>query len=137
MVFPKLPPVRHGCFDEYDYGYLYLITDRRFEYGKVGVSRNIASRIKELQTGNPKLLCVPWLLRVENFREAYACEQHIHVQLLAEDFPSGVGEWWYLGGDVKKFITKINELIEMPCPFSKPPGIKYKNGKPYKPNKKD
>lgn len=93
--------------------YIYLLQSGETDCYKIGVSKNIETRIKELQPGNPypiKLVAYADLSR-EDFREtAYWMVEHsLHAML---DSVRLKGEWFSLTDRDVEVITECYRVFE-------------------------
>jgi hypothetical protein len=68
--------------------FLYFITDG--EYTKIGVTRNIKTRLRSLQIGNARFLKCVYSVELENFSKA---ENILHSQFQSKRV---IGEWFNL-----------------------------------------
>ena len=82
--------------------YVYFITDG--QYVKIGVAKNPESRLKELQTGNPRKLTVLCRIPVATEKDAYRLENRLHFEY--EAFAK-VGEWY----NILDYIS-VQEFVE-------------------------
>lgn len=105
-----------------DLSEVYLIRLGHTELYKIGVSKNSARRVKQLQTGCPYTLD---LVHVHKTVRPYKIERILHAGLSAkkysptflDDFDSLVGEWFTLtANDVLAFKEKcaqVEKTIDM------------------------
>ena len=80
-------------FDNYfieDVNYcVYFITDG---YGvKIGVAASLPTRIKQLQTGNPRRLQAMYIIKAKNQTQAMSIEGELHKEF---DEKHLIGEWY-------------------------------------------
>jgi hypothetical protein len=93
--------------------FTYFITDEKSKAVKIGVSRNLETRLQELQVGNPNPLKIRLALPIEpdfgkegqGLWTEYAMQQKFaHLHLL--------GEWYRLTPEVRQFIVEQNARLE-------------------------
>lgn len=89
--------------------YVYFISDGQFV--KIGVAKNPESRLKELQTGNPRKLSIMCKIPVGSDRDAYRLEGKLHIEY--EAFAKQV-EWFNILDYIKQqdFIERFGECEE-------------------------
>jgi hypothetical protein len=71
--------------------YVYVIRAGQSHNVKIGVTRNVKTRLKELQTGNPEILHVEHVIPYASAYKAYAIEDALHKQFASRCV---VGEWF-------------------------------------------
>lgn len=83
--------------------YVYVISEEGVDdVAKIGVARDVRSRIASLQTGNPSPLCLRLLLVGDQ-----ELEWHLHQRF--KDFRH-LGEWF--SGDLQAALAEVAELAE-------------------------
>tara|TARA_Y100000034_G_scaffold136985_1_gene218001 strand:- start:7843 stop:8766 length:924 start_codon:yes stop_codon:yes gene_type:complete len=91
-------------------GYLYVIGKKgEAEYIKIGVTtRDVDSRLKEIQTGNPHPLEVKAIIKDSNYLNL---ETHIH-KILSSEKDNLMGEWFLLNNFTKKVLSNLGLELE-------------------------
>ena len=79
-------------------------------YVKIGVARNVKSRIKTLQTGNPYKLKVLSVIKCSGQKEAYALEARLHKFFKKNHFN---GEW-FKKVDMKRAEAYFQRAVDNP-----------------------
>lgn len=85
--------------------FVYFITDG--EYVKIGVAQNVKSRLREIQTGNPKPLKVLYTHGVSDEKKAFYLESKLHAEY--RDFRK-TGEWFRIYD-----YLNVNNFSESSC----------------------
>ena len=82
---------------------IYVIETKDKAYLKVGVAGCVASRLKQLQTGNPQELSVVSTYEYETSEQAFKMEKIIHKKLKSKRI---TGEWFtnVLPSDIERII---------------------------------
>lgn len=85
--------------------FIYFIQEGTSGFIKIGITTDIESRIKALQTGNPrKLRCIA------NFRGSHIYEQKLHIKFNSSRYN---GEWFHPTKDLLQYIGRIkNEVVQ-------------------------
>lgn len=108
----------YKLIEEFGY-FVYFINDE--EYTKIGIAGSISSRIKQLQTGNPRKLKVLFLIDGETQNKSYWIERKLHKSFSEKRVN---GEWFRIserdivsvcnkeGYKLYKPITKHNFTID-------------------------
>ena len=76
---------------------------------KVGYSINPDSRLKTLQTGNPRRLCLSAAIPCENEYDARKFERTLHW-LFGKKYKRLIGEWFIVYGAIPKLIIEAQKL---------------------------
>lgn len=84
---------------------VYFITDG--EYVKIGVSSCFVSRLKAIQTGNPKRL---YLYAKNNCTMNMARDMELKLHKMFSEYRT-VGEWFIFSDEVKDYIDKNMEVV--------------------------
>lgn len=77
----------------------FMETDKHL---KIGITNNIESRTKQVQTGCPVMIYLVTYIEVDNRENALQIEKHLHKQL---KHLNTYGEWFYL------FKQKVDKII--------------------------
>lgn len=84
---------------------------------KIGVTKNIESRLRQMQTGNPYPLHCCALIPCEDRREAYKLEAYLHYRLRKRNVRN---EWFHLKGQhLKPLLEAFNESHDSSCKVAK------------------
>jgi hypothetical protein len=100
--------------------YIYFIRAGRTDNVKIGVSRNVKTRLRELQTGNSEPLSVDHVIPYASAYKAYAVEAALHEQFASRRL---VGEWFLftpeaLAGALDDLESPvITVTMPPPCPL--------------------
>jgi hypothetical protein len=100
--------------------YIYFIRADRTDNVKIGVSRNVRTRLRELQTGNPEPLSVEHVIPYASAYKAYAVEDALQEQFAARRL---AGEWFLftpeaLAGALDDLESPvITVTMPPPCPL--------------------
>lgn len=86
--------------------YIYLISDKKTYYYKIGVSKNPETRLKQLQTGNQSKLTLNKKVLCENYNEV---EQSLHNKYSMFRIN---GEWFELTDDDVNSFEDDCKLID-------------------------
>lgn len=81
---------------------VYFITDEGMRFCKIGYTRDIKLRIKQLQHANPMFLKVAHSIEVENESEAKKLEARMHKKFAGLRIQ---GEWFMVDGDLLFYLT--------------------------------
>jgi hypothetical protein len=84
---------------------IYLITDG--EKVKIGYSKDPLKRLKQLQTGHPKLLRLMKVYNAPNW-----VEKRIHY-IIRWDRTRGRGEWFDLKGNEQSFLELVDKIVDI------------------------
>lgn len=76
--------------------YVYLIEPDGDSFTKIGITDDPQTRLCRLQTGNPRLLVLRYLIACESAEEASAIERLLHFALGRY---AAVGEWFEVSAD--------------------------------------
>lgn len=99
--------------------FLYLLTAvDDVEPCKVGITTNPEFRLRKLQTGNPKQLCMRIIYRFQDVAEAFLAEQLILAHFHRD---RAVGEWVNKGWD--EINRSIGNLLSQALPLFADEGI--------------
>jgi hypothetical protein len=80
---------------------VYVVQMAKAKHVKIGVARDIAKRLRGLQSGNPERLKV-----LHTFAGDYTDEKHLHGALTAWRLS---GEWFRWGDPVKQAVTLLKD----------------------------
>lgn len=81
---------------------VYFIGANDIKMVKIGKSKNVEQRIKDLQLASPVALSLLLLIPYESEEDAYKAEREFHHTF--NEYRT-VGEWFNIKGDLKNFIT--------------------------------
>lgn len=90
--------------------YVYLIEPDGDSFTKIGITDDPKTRLCRLQTGNPRLLVLRYLIPCESAEEASAIERVLHF---AFSRYAAVGEWFEVSADsIIAFWRQMCSVVE-------------------------
>lgn len=99
----------YKLIEEFGY-FVYFINDE--EYTKIGIAGSISSRIKQLQTGNPRKLKVLFLIDGETQNKSYWIERKLHEAFSSKQ---ASGEWFKVSeNDIVSVCNKVGYRLYKP-----------------------
>lgn len=91
--------------------YVYLIEPDGDSFTKIGITDDPKKRLCQLQTGNPRLLVLRYVIPCEGADEAYSIEQYLHF---AFGRYAAMGEWFEISADsIIAFWRQTGKIAEL------------------------
>lgn len=110
MISPKYLKEKYVKVEETDYC-VYFLTDG--EYTKIGIAASLPNRIKQLQTGNARVLKAMYIIPCESQKEALKIEKDLHTHCKNNSIN---GEWFLLEKeDIRKICFRKGYDIFIPA----------------------
>lgn len=95
--------------------YVYILRSGNTNNFKIGVSKNIENRIKQLQTGNPYKITVYHYFEAPTRENAFNCEHWLHKFFDGHKTELMRGEWYRITLKELEPFLKIDYTTEAMC----------------------